>query len=314
MGRKVKLLMLYTIDELNEQLQYNEKESKLYIPNEVYKDLEKSEIKNTHIPFAFSYYYLICWIYRYTKYGTINNMDNKKFKKILGYSPTYPEIDYIIKKNGLLDQMEYTSTVKDFPISWTFEDNFLEFDLLSDLDEETQKIIKQQFSRKYSIKLPFKAFHRTKESEDDKYLDGTFYEVDNTHMIPFEVFLFCMSKKELGCTSFYLWCYLKMQNQIFNGGYDISLDDLSIETGIPRSTMCGYLNILREYGMVSCQHNQEFFCLALNEGDKKANTYTTNEFDNFSNKRVEFNRMKILSVKEFEKQREIKNEFVELFN
>lgn len=301
------------IDELNNKLQYNEKESKIFMPNEIFNVIQASGIKNKHIPLAYSYYYLICWLYRYAKYGVMNNIDNKKIKEILGYSPTYPEIDYIIKKNGLLDEMGYTITVKDFPLSWIYEDDFLDFDLLSDMDEDTQKIIKQQYSRKFTVKFPPKAFHRTKESEDDNYLDGTFYEVNNTHLIPFEVFVFCMSKKELECTGFYLWCYLKMQNQIYDSGYDVSLDDLANETGIPRSTMIGYLNTLREYGMVNCYHNQEYFCLALNDEEKKANTYVTNEWNEFRNKRVKFDRIKTISVKEYEKLRESKDELVELF-
>lgn len=301
------------IDELNDKLQYNDKESKIFMPNEIFKDLQASGIKNKHIPLAYSYYYLICWLYRYAKYGAMNDIDNKKIKEILGYSPTYPEIDYIIKKNGTLDQIGYTITVKDFPLLWTYEDDFLDFDLLSDMDEDTQRVVKQQYSRKYSVKFPPKAFHRTKESEDDSYLDGTFYEVDNTHLIPFEVFAFCMSKKELECMGFYLWSYLKMQNQMFNGGYDISLDDLAVDTKIPRSTMCVYLNALREYGMINCYHNQEYFSFGLSDDEKKANTYVTTEWNEFIDDRKSVSKLRFVSVKEHEEIKENKDGLVELF-
>jgi hypothetical protein len=289
---------------VKQQLQYNEKERMLFIPNEIYNDLHKNVNKRHHISFAFSYYYLITWLYRYTKYGYIR-IDNKIIKWILGYNPTYPEIDYIFKKNGLLDQMEYTITVKDFPVSWSFDDEFLEFTMLSDMDEHTQKIIKENLSRKYTVKFPVKAFHRYTEDEEMKkeyvngYEDGTFYEFDNTHIVPFDVFLFCISKQEVGLTGFYLWSYLKCQNQLYNDGYDISVDDLSIETHIPRSTLCNYLSSLRSYKMIDVLHNQKFFCLAINENERKANTYVVNNYDKFVNEPIEYEKMGVVKVKEY---------------
>lgn len=300
-------------DSILNKLIYNNKESKLFMPNEIFDDIQASGIKNKHIPLAYSYYYLVSWLYRYAKYGVINGLDNKVIKQILGYSPTYPEIDYIIKKNGLLDTLRYTSTTKDFPILWAYEDKILSFDLLSDFEEDVQKVIKQQHSRKYTVKYPVKAFYRSKESEEDHYEDGTFFEVDNTHLVPFEVFMFCMSKKELGCTGFYLWSYLQMQNQKFAGGYDVSLDDLASEVKIARSTMCEYLGSLREYEMIKCQHNQDYFCLALSNEEKKANTYVTCDWNSFSEQKRKVSRMKVISVKEYEKIKENREELSELF-
>ncbi|WP_299831322.1 hypothetical protein [uncultured Metabacillus sp.] len=283
------------MDELIKQLQYDEKESTIFIPNEIFTDLQNHIKKSNHIPFAYSYYYLVNWLYRYTKYGGLS-IDNKTIKSILGYNPTYTEIDYLIKKNGVLDLMGYCSTVKDYPISWTFEDEILEFVLLSDIEEEFQKLIKESRSRKYTIKLPVKSFYRKEDNED--VMDGTYYEFDRTHLIPFEVFLFCMSNKELGCSGFYLWSYLKMQNQMYSG-YDISLTDLANETGMTRRTMCTYLTNLRKYRMVDCYHNQEFFCTALKEDERKANTYVTKEYDLFSDKPVDIKRIEIVGVDKY---------------
>ncbi|MGG4039284.1 hypothetical protein [Heyndrickxia ginsengihumi] len=183
-------------DEIKESLQFNKKETNIFMPNEIFNDLQNNIKKSVHIPFAYSYYYLITWLYRYAKYGSIS-IDNKNIKEILGYNKDYKPIDYIIKKNGILDLMEYTITTKDHPISWEVNDNYLNFSMLSDFDEETIKTIKKIKSRKYMIKFPYKSFFRTKESEEDNYEDGTFYDVSNTHLIPFEVFMFCMSKKEI---------------------------------------------------------------------------------------------------------------------
>ena len=298
------------IKELNTYLHYDEKESNVFMQNEIFADLKNNSNKNKHIPFAYSYYYLILWLYRYAKYGVVN-IDNRKIKQILGYSPTYPEIDYIIKKNGILDIMDYTITTKNFPISWTFEDGLLKFDMLSDFDDDMQKTIKETKSRKFAIKFPVKAFHRTKESEDDNYEDGTFFEIDNTHLVPFEVFMFCMSKKEIGCTGFYLWSYLKMQNQIYEKGYDVSIDNLAEEVGIPRRTMCKYLDALRAHKMIECYYNQDFFCIAIGKEERKSNTYVTNECDKFSNSKVEIRKIKYVSEEEY---KEMNNNNVDLFD
>lgn len=286
-------------EEIEKYLQYNEKESNLFIHNEIFKDLQDNFKKTNHIPVAYCYYYLISWLYRYAKYGSFN-IDNKKIKEILGYHQDSKGIDYIMKKNGVLDLMGYTITTKDFPISWTFEDDFLDFDLLSQFDEDMQKIIKETLiSRKYTIKYPPKAFHRTKESEEDNYLDGTFYEVDNTHLVPFEVFMYCMSKKEIGCTGFYLWSYLKMQNQIYSSGYDVPMRQLAIEIGIPYNTMVDYLKALRQYNMVNVIHNQEYFCVLLDDSKRKANTYITNDIESFNDRPVEYEKIKVVQANEY---------------
>jgi hypothetical protein len=277
------------------KLNYDSKESPLYMPNEIFDDLQKGVNKRKYIPFAYSYYYLISWLYRYTKYGSVE-IENKILKSILGYSSTYTEIDYLIKKNGILDQIGYTLTEKDYPTSWLY-DGDLEFTLLSDFNEDIQKLMKGTRSRKFAIKYPIKAFHRNGNQE---IIDGTFYEFDRTHLIPFEVFLFCMSKKEIGVTGFYLWSYLKMKNQLHKQGYDISIGDLSDETMIPRSTLCEYLGKLRGYRMIDCYYNQEFFCLALKEDDRKANTYVTNERRQFSDEMVNVEKIKFVNVEKYE--------------
>lgn len=300
------------MDDVRKLLQYDDKESKIFIHNEIFTDLKTLRSKgSSHIAFAYAYYYLICWLYRYAKYGSIN-IDVKLIKQILGYNSSYQGIDYIVKKNGVLDSMNYTATTKDFPLSWTYDD-CLDFDLLSDMDEDVQKIIKEARSRKYTIKFPVKTFHRTIESENDNYLDGTFYEFDNTHLVPFEVFMFCMSKKEIGCVGFYLWSYLKMKCQMFNDGYDISLDNLSQEVMIPKSTMINYLNTLRKYKMVNCYYNQEFFCVALNEDERQANTYITNEYSYFSDKPIEYQKLKVISTKEYTELVSDEHDLSELF-
>lgn len=290
-------------NNIENKLHFNKKEDILFVPNEIYEDIQKSNIKNIHIPFAFSYYYLISWLYRYAKYSSIT-LDNKDIKEILGYSRTFPEVDYIIKKNGMLDQIGYTETTKNYPIVWELNDDELEFTYLNNLEEDMQKIIKGTRSRKYTIKLPIKAFHRymndveMKQEYDSGYTDGTFFEVDNTHMIPFEVFVYCMENKNIGRTGFYLWSFLQSKCQLY-GGFDITVDDLSAKTSLPRSTLCSYLDKLKSYRMIDFQHNQDFFCLSLNDSEKKANTYIANSIDSFTYVPVPYSKMTVITKEEY---------------
>lgn len=293
--------------DIRKYLQFYEKENDLYMPNEIFVDLQKHIGKSIYIPFAYSYYYLISWLYRYAKYSGIP-ITNKEIKVILGYSPTYPEINYLIKKNGLLDQIGYTSTTKDFPVEWSYESE-LEFVKLSEQEDEHKELYMQGKNRKYSIKYPVKCFYRNDNSHE---IDGTFYNVENTHYVPFEVFLFCVNNKSVGIIGFYLWSYLKMQNQLHDGKYDISLEELSGNTKLTKRTMVNYLNELKKYNMITCVYNQEFFSLALDKKDRKANTYITNDFYKFTNKPNQIKNMTIVSSETYEKIKNEKVDYVKL--
>lgn len=290
-------------DEIETLLQYNEKESKIFIPNEIFDDLKKTAKNTPHLAFTYSYYYLISWLYRYTKYGLFQ-LDTGQIKEILGYNQTTKGLDYITKKNGLTDQIGYTQTVKDFPISWSFDDNMLEFELLSDMDKFTQQIIKENLNRKYTVKFPIKAFYRypdddeLKEEYDNGYEDGTFFDISNTHCIPFEIFMYCMENESIGTIGFYLYSYIKRMNDKYASGWDVSIENMSEQTGIAEKTLIRYLDQLRKYKMIEAIHNQEYFCIALDMSKRKANTYYINEFDLFTDKPQQYKKMKVLTTKE----------------
>jgi len=287
--------------EITDLLKFDENESKVFMPNEIFEDLQNNIKKGVHIPVAYSYYYLVNWLYRHAKYGELQ-IDNKQIKEILGYNPETKGIDYIFKKNGLLDIMKYTETVKDFPVLWELsDDDGLQFTLLSDMDEYFQSDMKSKISRKYTIKYPVKGFERIYDEEGNVEQWGTFFEVDNTHLIPFEVFMYCMDNEKIGCTGFYLYSFLKMNNQIFNEAYDIPMKTLAEKTGLPYRTMADSLSNLRKYKMVEGVHNQEYFCLAIEDYKRKANSYITNEFESFTDQPVEYEKMKVLEAKEYYK-------------
>ena len=335
-------------DDLSKLLQFNEKESKLYIPNEIFKDIQikltyyanenKSKEENeteyimvngkqrkkrgknigastNHIALAYSYTYLVTWLYRYTKYANIiETIDQKRIKSILGYNPTDKRIDYLIKENGLLEQWQWLKTTTDYPVSWEYsvgdysvsDTEELTFELLSDRKKD-EYLYKYSLSRgkNFKVKYPVRSFTRYPTNEEyiedysNGYIDGAFYEVDNTHLVPFEVFMYSMTNKDVGCIGFYLWSYLKSKCQKF-GGYDVSVDRLAGETGIKASTLDKYLAALKKYRMIDFTHNQEYFVLGMKKEDRKANTYITNEdVDFFTDKPIKVEKIKIMKRKEY---------------
>jgi len=123
-----------TYAEMEQLLQFNEHESKIFMPNEIFGDLQKNIDNPSHIAFAYSYIYFVTWAYRYAKYGTVNELIDQKFiKKILGYNPTYKNLDYLIKKDGILEQIGYIRTEKDFPIAYSYDEiDGLQFQYIDD--------------------------------------------------------------------------------------------------------------------------------------------------------------------------------------
>jgi hypothetical protein len=305
-------------EELIKLLQFDEDtgyESKLFMPNEMFEDLIKnSKIKNPpHIAFSYSYIYLSTWLYRYSKHLSKEGLIiNSMIKEILGYNKGFKGLDYLIKKNGVLDEMNYTWTVKNIPTFVYYKHEVgsqIEFDMLFDLDDEDKEDFFRlnNISRKYYIKFPVKAFYRNWEDEEQREIyensvdqeDGTFYFIKNTHLIPFEAFLFCMSNEKLGCEAFYLYSYLQYKNQIFDGGYDISIENLALETGFNVRTLKNYLHLLKGYKMIQCKHNQDYFALGLKKEHRKANTYITNDFDLFFDELTTYEKIKVMPRKEY---------------
>lgn len=285
-------------NELHNLFNYDEKETSLYMPNEIFKDLQKY-IKNTpHIAFAYTYIYLITWLYRYAKHFNVEVvLDNKKLKEVLGYSSKNQTMDYLIKKGGLLDEIEYLDSTRDYVINWQFNkstDEALSFFMFSDIDREINDYF-PSVPKRFFLKKPLKAFYRVIEEENDEYeIAGTFYDISNTHNIPFEVFLFCVSNSKIGCTGFYLYAYLKHKNDIFESGYDVSIEELSQSIGVARRTLINYLGQLKSYKMIDFKHNQDFFAIGLE--DRKANTYITRDYGFFYDRPIPFKRIKYMPI------------------
>lgn len=253
---------------LVKQLQYYEKESKIFMPNEIFNDLKPLHSKgSSHVAFAYSFYYLISWLFRYCKYDKVN-ADMGFIKQVLGYNKDYKKLNYLTKKNGLLDEMGYALTSTDYPIAWNMEDG-LEFTYLSELDPESQKILRDARGRNFKIKYPVKGLWRSRESADEGYEDGTFFEVDQTHMIPFEVFIYCM-ENGLGVTGFYLYSYLSYRCQWFEE-FNSSVERLGEDIGLSHNTTDKYVSRLVRHGLIDYKVNE---CVKIDgKYNKKPSTF-----------------------------------------
>ena len=256
---------------INKLLQVDKLEDKIFMPNEIFNDLKNNIKGGSHISFAYSYYYLSLWLYRYAKYGNIV-VDVKMIKDILGISKTNKTVDYLVKKNGTLDQMGYTFTLTDYPFAWNWNDGNIEFDMISELDEDGRRMIMSGRGRNYKIKVPTKGTHRTIESEEDCHEDGTFYDVSDTHCIDWEVFAECMQCRELGSVSFYIYGYLKRKCDIHKK-YNSSYEKLADELGMGKSTLMKYMRQMSDTKLVDVKENS---CYRIGEDKFKrdANTYT----------------------------------------
>lgn len=259
------------MNELEEKLNYNNKQDKIFMPNEIFNDLRVLHDKgSSHVAFAYSYYYLISWLYRFAKYGE-KNIDVKMIKQVLGYSADNKKVNYLIKKNGFLDEIGYTYTDTDYPLSWNFNNGDIDFMMLSDVDVEVKNLLMQQKGKNYKIKVPIKGLWRNADSEKENVYDGTFYEIDYTHEMSFNVFSKCMENEYLGVSGFYLYGYLKYRCDKFNE-YTSSIERIGTEVGMSKNTAEKYLTNLSLAGLIECNENE---CVKVDgEFKKKAHSYS----------------------------------------
>ena len=147
-------------EEMQKLLEHNaEKQNDVRVPNEIFDDLvscellkvEKNHGRANHMAFAFSYFYLITYLYRECKFDYIRPLSTKDLKRMLGYGETNKRLDYIIKKGGVLDQMGYTETTFDYPVRWYIEDKYcVQFETYSNYSEEERKEYKDFLPRSLS--------------------------------------------------------------------------------------------------------------------------------------------------------------------
>lgn len=242
-----------------------------YIPNEIFTDLKNSLDISTQRAFAYSYNYYINYLYRYCKWiddeGGI--ITQERIKEKLGYAPNNKKINFIIKKNGILDNLGYTETTNEYPIRYYYDDDFIIFQTNKDLEAE----LPSSNLRNTKIKKPIRAFHIDSESVKNGILNGTFYSVERTHRVNHSVFEHMMNTKELGTVAFYIYSYIKRLNDVFTDGLQRSYELICKDLGFSEKTVIKYVNELENYGYMSIDRG--VFDLETEEEDREANKYYT---------------------------------------
>lgn len=242
----------------------------IYTPNEIFEELKRSNIKPVHLPFAYSYYFLVSYLYKMCAYDEITP-SQKEIKEWLGFSGNNKTIDYIIKKGGILDQLLYTQTTTDYPVSYHKDEyDDIEFDTVQNEDDYMKELYRSRHSARYIIKYPVKCFSRY-PVDDLNCLDGTFYQMFDTHRTELATIQFMLSHSELGITGFYIYQFLLYKCDKFPEGYNGTYEQIHNETGMSIKTLTRYIKKLETYNCITIQRNHN--------RNMKKNSYTINKLD-----------------------------------
>ena len=157
---------------------------------------------NRHRTFAFSYYWLVSYLWKYSKYG-YREINNQDIKRILGVSPVEKRMDYITKKKGVLDSIGLTETTRNFPINTTItEQDGIVVTTLSDVDDEIAQDFLKNYNSRYECKKPLLQYERDGKA-------GMMFSKDDVLSISVFEFTRCVLCPEIGFDGFYVYAYLK---------------------------------------------------------------------------------------------------------
>lgn len=252
-----------------ENIEYLHGKANVRLPNSIFRDLStaiksnKGNINIQQVAFAYVYLVTVSLLYKYAHFVDIDNdsyISNADIKELLGYNRTTKSIDKVIKKNGILDQLNLTKTTKDYPVR--FETNtsekinnipIREFFTIKDLSEndvsydELKRVVK---NRNYEIKEPL---FLTTENGDNDY--GTLYSVERTHRIDIDEFLKFIFDDELDNIDFLMYGFFKAKCK----GYPedkkaIAVYKITIELGIDRTAFFKHLELLKNKGYIAVNH------------------------------------------------------------
>jgi hypothetical protein len=252
-----------------ENIQYLHGDAGVRIPNSIFKDLSKeirSKSGGTNVQqVAFAYVYLITISFLY-KYGHFVDLDNETYiqngdiKELLGYNRITKTIDKIIKKDGVLDELELTRSTKDFPVLFDIHSEekingilLREFTTVSELkadDYHYNKIKRIVKNRNYEIKEPLFLTHGY---GDNEY--GTLYDIKRTHRITIKEFLKMIFDDNFNNVDFLMYAYFKSRCK----GYKDNMKSMAIhhiisDIGIDGNTFYKHLNVLKEKKYIEVNH------------------------------------------------------------
>lgn len=305
--------------ELYDLIKFNDNhESEVAIPNSIFEELnilvEQKKLKSQHIGFAYSYIFLQTYLCRYAIYDR-RVLSVSEQKEILGYTPTNKTLDYIIKKNGILEKdINILQTSNDFPILavWNDEHEIKELEISFTSDLIGLEDFRQQkgLTRNQSCKIPVFGFHldyKEGYSKEDDF-DGSFFIADNFTLLDFKVFAYCMANKELGCNAFYLYAYFKNQSFKFSGDFKATVKRITVETKLSNMTVQKYMDTMKSFNMITTTHNMEYFSLGWSEGERQASTHDVNEYYQFTVNKIEYDKMKVVDIQTHIQKMELKQE------
>ncbi|WP_339280949.1 hypothetical protein [Lysinibacillus sp. FSL P2-0066] len=294
------------------------------MPNELFPQLlqmkEDKELKPVHIGFAYSYIYLQTYMYRYSTYDRyVPSVE--EIKELFGFNANEQRVNYIIKKNGLLEQKDILTTTNEFPV--INEMVFDEFDnrvpkittiqeFCKEIQFETVDEWREQMgiTRRATCKYPVFGFER---EYDDGYVEGTFFDISDTTMIDMDTFLFCMNHEDLGANGFYVYAYLLDRSNKFDDDFNATYKRISQETGIGLNSITNIMNALRSHNLITTVHNVEYFSFAVPKKDRKASTHKVNVSANFSADKIEYEKLKFISSKWYKEKFKDKFKYEDTF-
>lgn len=309
----------YDKREMNYLLDVSEKQHYVFMPNEIFSDLreafEKEEFigrTSTHIAYAYAYYYLANYQWRYARYRAYNEETGMEtqinegiIKQILGFPAKSEQYTYLTKnKTGLLQSIGYIRKVTDKPSRYWYDNNGAHKEVNFIYESEYSDESLYGNNKNWKVAMPVKGFWRDEESELENLENGTFFEIWNTHMIDIDIFIYCMTNRELGVEGFYLYCFLKYMNDKFKDGYDCSNIKMSQLTGLSIDEVKSQLKNLEYYNMITNDHKP--YCLNKPKDNQTfANTYTVKEYSDFAKNLIQCNvipKQKKISAEKYEKE------------
>ncbi|MFJ3386773.1 helix-turn-helix domain-containing protein [Lysinibacillus sp. NPDC086135] len=284
------------------------------IPNELFTQLlqmkEDKELKPVHIGFTYSYIYLQTYMYRYSTYSTyVPSVE--EIKELFGYNPAEQRVNYIIKKNGLLEKKNILTTTNEFPVisDMVYDEYGIDRvpkittiqEFCNEYEYETVDEWRGQMgiTRRTTCKYPVFGFERYPEEDENGvyYEEGTFFNISDTTMIDMDTFLFCMSTDDIGVNGFYVYAYLLDKSNKFNGDFNATYMRIAKETGIGLNSITNIMNALRSHNLITTVHNVEYFSFAVPKKDRVPSTHKVNTSADFSADKIEYEKLKFISDK-----------------
>lgn len=300
-------------EKMKKIINANENNYPIYMKNELFELLGNCEELETgdkrkykYSAEAYCYLYFITYLYRNVKYYDVEEpMNNDLIKQVLGYNKKYEGLNFMIKKDGVLDQLGLTETVKMNEIPFMFNETedglefltYSEYDPTGDFLREIQSVSNLvKYGNRATAKLPLQGL------VDEDGLEGTFFfkenpsAIDNTHKVDIKVFALCMTNKDLGCTAFYIYNYIQYLQGANGGWAEVSLETMSRRLGIGNKARDKALNNLKAHQLIEFI-GKNFYIGRKSEG---SNQYKVLGAENYSKEKVDFSKRKVIVELEVE--------------